>query len=199
MEFQGLYKIPAAPDAVWQALHDPAVLHASIPGCEEVNKLSDDTFRARTTLKIGPLKARFDGKVTLIEHAPPPGARHACTLKGEGQGGAAGFARGEAEVHLAEDGDGTTLSYRAQATVGGRLAQMGQRLLDATAKSMADEFFAKFAKLMGASHDEASVPASHTDHPLPKMGNEDGLAPQIWLAGLIGIVIILLIVFGIAL
>jgi carbon monoxide dehydrogenase subunit G len=199
MEFQGLYKIPAAPDAVWEALHDPQVLHTSIPGSEEVRKISENAFQTRATVKIGPIKARFEGKVTLIEHTPPAGTKHACTLKGEGQGGAAGFARGQAEVHLAPDGDGTVLSYRAQATVGGRLAQMGQRMLDATAKSMADEFFAKFARQLGAHHDDASVPASHTDHPLPRRPDEDGLAPQIWLVGLVGIVIILLVVFGIVL
>ena len=199
MEFHGTYRVPAAPDTVWQALHDPQILNAAIPGSEGVDKLSDNTFQARATMKIGPLKARFEGKVTLIEHAPPPGAKHACTLKGEGQGGAAGFARGEAEVQLAPDGDGTTISYRAQATIGGRLAQIGQRLLDATAKSMADEFFAKFATLMGSTHEETSVPDSHTDHPLPKGRGEDGLAPQIWLVGLVGVVIILLIVFGIVL
>src|SRR5262249_53009673 len=132
-------------------------------------------------------------------HTPPEGVRHAVTLKGEGKGGPAGFASGQAEVHLAADGDGTALSYRAQATVGGRLAQMGQRLLDATAKSMADDFFSRFAKLMGSTHDEASVPASHSDRPLPKVRNEEGLAPQIWLVGLVGIVVILLVVFGIVL
>ncbi len=199
MEFQGLYKISAAPDAVWAALHDPAILQSSIPGCEEVKKVSDETFQAKTTVKVGPIRARFDGKVTLVEHAPPPGAVHACTIKGEGQGGAAGFARGEAEVQLAQDGDGTALSYKAQATVGGRLAQIGQRLIDATAKSMADEFFSKFAKEMGSTHDQSSVPTSHTDRPLPKAARQEGLAPQIWLVGLVGIVIILLIVFGIAL
>jgi len=197
MEFQGLYSIPAVPDAVWQALHDPHVLSAAIPGCEAVTKLSDNSFQARTMLKIGPLNARFDGKVTIVERAPPPGAKHACTLKGEGQGGPAGFARGEAEVQLAPDGTGTMLSYKAQAAVGGRLAQVGQRLLDAAAKSLADEFFAKLAKLMVP--EQTSVPMSHTDHALPAAANEDGLAPQIWLAGLIGIVIILLIVFGIVL
>jgi uncharacterized protein len=200
MEFQGLYKVPAPPDEVWAALHDAQILHSSIPGSEEVRKISENAFQTRSTVKIGPLRARFEGKVTLIEHTPPPGAKHACTLKGEGQGGAAGFARGEAEVHLTPDGDGTILAYKAQATIGGRLAQMGQRLLDATAKSMADEFFAKFAKLLGHQHEETSVPASHTDHPLPKAPSEDGgLAPQVWLVGLVGIVIILLIVFGIVL
>lgn len=198
MEFQGLYTVPAAPDAVWAALHDPEVLRRSIPGCEDVTKTGDESFSARTTIKIGPIKARFDGKVALVEHTPPPGVVHACTLKGEGQGGPAGFARGEAEVHLARDGEGTAISYKAQATIGGRLAQIGQRLLDATAKSMADEFFSKFATEMGSTHAETSVPASRTDAALPR-AREDGLAPQIWLVGLVGIVVILLIVFSIAL
>ena len=199
MEFQGLYKVPAPPDAVWAALHDPEILQRSIPGCEQLQKIGDDTFQAKTTIKVGPIKASFAGKVTLVEHAPPVGVVHAGSLKGEGQGGAAGFARGEADVQLARDGDGTALSYKAQATVGGRLAQIGQRLLDATAKSMADEFFSRFATEMGSTHAaETSVPASHTDQPLPKP-REEGLAPQIWLAGLVAIVVILLIVFGIAL
>ncbi len=199
MEFQGLYKVPAPPDAVWAALHDAAILQRSIPGCEELKKLGDDSFQAKTTVKVGPIKARFDGKVTLVEHAPPAGVRHAATLKGEGQGGAAGFARGEAEVHLTPDGDGTQLSYKAQATIGGRLAQIGQRLLDATAKSMADEFFSKFATEMGSTHaTETSVPASQTGKAMPKQ-REDGLAPQIWLVGLVAIVVILLVVFSIAL
>jgi carbon monoxide dehydrogenase subunit G len=198
MQFQGLYRIPAAPDAVWAALHDPEMLHASIPGSEEVKRIAENAFQARVTVKLGPIKARFDGKVTLEDHAPPPEAKHACTLKGEGQGGAAGFARGEAEVVLSADGDGTSLAYTAHATIGGRLAQMGQRMLDATAKAMADEFFANFAKRLGA-HEEASVPASHTDHPLAKPAPQEGLAPQIWLVGLVGIVIILLVVFGIVL
>ena len=199
MEFQGVYKIPAPPDAVWQALHDADILNAAIPGSEEVKKLSDTSFHTRTMVKLGPLRAKFDGNVTLIPHAPPAGVARAVTLKGEGKGGAAGFASGHAEVHLTPDGKGTTLSYRANATVGGRLAQMGQRLLDATAKSMADEFFDKFAKLMGSAHDEASVPAAHSEQPLPKPTREEGLAPQIWLVGLVGVVIILLIVFGIVL
>jgi carbon monoxide dehydrogenase subunit G len=180
------------------------MLHASIPGSEEVKKVSANAFQARVTVKVGPIKARFDGKVSLVDHVPPAGAAHACTLKGEGQGGAAGFARGEAEVVLTPDGEGTALAYKAQATIGGRLAQMGQRMLDATAKAMADEFFANFAKRLGAremhaTHDEASVPASHTDHPLAKPASQEGLAPQIWLVGLVGVVIILLVVFGVVL
>ena len=128
----------------------------------------------------------------------PPAAAHACTLKGEGQGGAAGFASGQAEVQLAPDGAGTALSYRAQATIGGRLAQMGQRLLDATAKSMADEFFANFAKQLAGARRNIGARVAHRSR-AAQSATTRASAPQIWLVGLIGIVIILLIVFGIAL
>jgi|SRR5215471_16205296 len=196
MEFKGRYSIPAEPEAVWSALHDEAVLSKSIPGGESVEKVSANEFKARATLKIGPVKAKFEGHVKLTTHAPMAGFSHALTLKGEGQGGPAGFARGEAEVRLGPEGSGTLLMYDAKAVVGGRLAQIGQRLIDAAAKSIADEFFAKFTAVM---HERTAVtprPAPATEKPAPA---EEGLGPQIWVVGLIGIVIILLIVFSIVL
>jgi hypothetical protein len=193
MDFKGKYRIPAPPAAVWSALHDPEMLAASIPGCEAVEKLSPTEFKARATVKIGPVKARFEGKVELRELEPPAGIAHAMMLKGEGQGGAAGFARGESQVNISAEGEGSLLEYDAKAIVGGRLAQVGQRLIDGAAKMLADEFFAKFAALMQPSAAPAriSVPAPHAA--------EEGLAPQIWVAGLIGIIVILLIVFSIVL
>jgi len=196
MEFTGRYSIPGTPDAVWTALHDPLVLQEAIPGCEAVEKLSDTSFKARAAVKIGPVNARFEGRVELTPHAPETGYSHALTLKGEGQGGPAGFARGESEVRLSRDGNGTILQYDAKATVGGRLAQVGQRLIDAAAKSIADEFFAKFVSVM----QQRAVPAAAADVQAAAVAApEEGLAPQIWVVGLIGIVVILLIVFSIVL
>jgi carbon monoxide dehydrogenase subunit G len=134
MDFKGQYRIPATPDAVWVALHNPEVLAAAIPGCEKVEKLSETEFKAKAVIKIGPVKAAFEGRVTLVPAPAPEGFTHAVMLKGEGQGGPAGFARGESQVRLARDGDGTVLDYDAKAAVGGRLAQIGQRLIDGTAK-----------------------------------------------------------------
>ena len=150
MEFKGKYSVPASPDEVWDALHDPGILAAAIPGCEAVEKISATEFKARAVVKIGPLKARFEGKVHLQELAPQAGVARSMILKGEGQGGAAGFARGQSEVRLSPDGQGTVLEYSANVTVGGRLAQVGQRLIDGAAKMLADEFFAKFTAQMQA-------------------------------------------------
>ena len=206
MNLTGQYRIPAPPEAVWIALHDPNVLSSSIPGCEAIEKLSETSFKAKVLVKIGPVRARFEGKVELSPHPSVDGAPYAATLTGEGQGGAAGFAKGSSEVVLLSDGDGTELRYDAKATVGGRLAQIGQRLIDSAAKSLADEFFAKFVALMQPVtpvHTEASGAALHTHHAnAASLGQtdpsrEEGLAPEIWVAGLIGIIIILLIVFSI--
>jgi carbon monoxide dehydrogenase subunit G len=194
MDFKGKYSIPASPERVWTALHEPEILAAAIPGCEGVERVSETDYRARTTIKIGPVKARFEGRVQLQELPPAAGVSHALLLKGEGQGGAAGFARGESEVRISPEGTGTVLEYVAKATIGGRLAQVGQRLIDGAAKSLADEFFAKFATLMQA---EASAAAAKPSAPTQK--SEEGLTPQIWVAGLIGTIIILLIVFSIVL
>ena len=198
MEFKGKYAILASPDAVWNALHDPKVLAAAIPGCEAVEKISATDFKARAAIKIGPVKARFEGKVQLQEIPPPEGAVRALILKGEGLGGAAGFARGESQVRLCADGAGTVLEYDAKATIGGRLAQVGQRLIDGAAKSLADEFFEKFAALMQAQ----AAPLAPEPSPQVRtmsVQKEEGLAPQVWVAGLIGVIIILLIVFSIVL
>jgi carbon monoxide dehydrogenase subunit G len=199
MEFKGKYSIPARPAAVWSALHEAEILAAAIPGCEAVEKLSPTEFKARAVVKIGPVKARFDGKVELRELEPSPGVAYAMMLKGEGQGGAAGFARGESQVLISAEGEGSLLEYDAKAIVGGRLAQVGQRLIDGVAKALADEFFAKFAALMQPHPPPPPVPSAPA--PLAAHGKprEEGLASQIWVAGLIGIIVILLIVFSIVL
>ncbi len=198
MDFKGRYSIPAPPDAVFAALHDPNMLAASIPGAESVEQVSDQEFKARAVVKIGPVKASFAGKVTLSPQAPPAGFTHAVKLVGDGQGGPAGFARGEAEVLLAPENGGTVLAYDAKAVVGGRLAQVGQRLIDGVAKSMADEFFAKFAEAVRAKSEPVAPAPARQAAPAPGRADE-GLSPQIWVVGLIGIIIILLIVFSIVL
>jgi carbon monoxide dehydrogenase subunit G len=194
MEFQGRYSIAARPQAVREALHNQSVLARSIPGCEVVRKLFDTEFKAKAMVKISPVKARFEGQVQLAPRAPEPGYTHALTLKGEGQGGAAGFARGESDVRLAPDGQGRTiLEYAARAIVGGRIAQVGQRLIDGAAKSLADEFFAKFTAAMSAEHlQDAPAPASS-----PVSAAEEGLSPHVWVVALIGIGIALLIAFSV--
>ena len=145
MDMSGEYKIAAPRERVWAALNDPEVLRKAIPGCEELNKLSDTELEATAKAKIGPVSARFKGKVVLSNLNPPAGY----TLTGEGSGGAAGFAKGEAVVTLVEDGDTTILRYTVKATIGGKLAQLGQRLVDGAAKKMADEFFDAFSELAG--------------------------------------------------
>ncbi|MEL0016534.1 MAG: carbon monoxide dehydrogenase subunit G, partial [Rhodospirillales bacterium] len=144
MEMQGEAQIPAPKQVVWDALNNPTVLRESIPGCEELNQDSDDSFTAKVKAKVGPVSARFSGKVHLSDIDPPNGYR----IHGEGSGGAAGFAKGGATVSLEDDGaGGTVLKYSVDASVGGKLAQIGSRLIDGAARKLADEFFEKFAKL----------------------------------------------------
>ena len=155
MDMTGERRIPAPRQKVWEGLNDAEVLRASIPGCETLEKLSDDEMRATASVKIGPIGARFTGKVHLTDIDPPNGYR----IAGEGQGGVAGFAKGGADVRLAEDGDGTVLSYAVHAQVGGKMAQLGARLIDATARQMADAFFNRFAALVGAPAEAVAAAA----------------------------------------
>ncbi|MBP2290483.1 SRPBCC family protein [Azospirillum rugosum] len=146
MDMSGSQRIAAPREAVWKALNDPEILRQCIPGCEEVQKVSDTEFTAKVVAKVGPVSAKFAGKVTLSDLDPPNGY----TITGEGSGGAAGFGKGGATVTLAPDGDATLLSYTAKAQVGGKLAQIGSRLVDATARKMADDFFTRFTAVVGA-------------------------------------------------
>ncbi len=148
MDMNGERRIPAPRARVWDALNDPEVLKASIPGCESLTKLSNDELQATAAIKIGPIAARFTGKVKLSDLDPPK----AYTISGEGQGGVAGFAKGGAKVNLdEEDSTATLLRYAVQAQVGGKIAQLGARLIDATAKQMADAFFDRFTAQVTAS------------------------------------------------
>ena len=144
MEMHGERRIPAPRQEVWARLNDPDTLKECIPGCQSVEKVSDTEFTAKVRAKVGPVSANFAGKVTLTDLEPP--TRY--TITGEGTGGVAGFAKGSATVELAEDGDETVMRYGAQGQVGGKLAQIGSRLIDATARKMADEFFSKFVAVM---------------------------------------------------
>lgn len=203
MEFTGRYVIPAPALKVWDALNDPAVLKVCVPGCQSLTRTDDDRLDAVAILRIGPVKATFKAIIRQSELDPP----RRCILKGEGQGGVAGFARGEAEVSLADDGDATALSYVARASIGGKLAQVGQRLIDSAARQIADDFFARFAAQLAAVPPVAQVEGvAAVTAPPPvetpasrRAESRGGLGPEIWVAGLIGVIVILLVLFRVAL
>lgn len=146
-------RIAAPREAVFAALNDADVLRRAIPGCEELEKVSDTELSAVVRAKVGPVRARFRGDVTLSDLNPP----ESYTLKGQGKGGAAGFARGEASVRLTEDGDGTLLHYDVNASVGGKLAQLGSRLVNNSARALAGEFFENFRKIVSGEDEDADA------------------------------------------
>jgi len=193
MDFTGRYSIPAPPETVWQALNDAEILKRCVPGCEELEKTSDTDFRAVATLKIGPMKASFRAKIALSDLAPP----RRCKITGEGQGGVAGFAKGHAEVELAPEGAGTLLSYTAHASVGGKLAQIGQRLIDSAAKQLADDFFARFSAALAPKTELAPDPQTEIPTAVADDVTEGrGTAPEIWILSIIGVVAILLVLLA---
>lgn len=142
MEMNGEQRIPASREVVWAALNDPDILKACIPGCQELVKSSETNMTAVAVIKVGPVSAKFQGAVTLSDFDPPNGYR----ITGEGQGGVAGFAKGSAVVRLEEKDGDTLLCYQVSADIGGKLAQLGGRLIDATARKMSDAFFKKFSE-----------------------------------------------------
>jgi carbon monoxide dehydrogenase subunit G len=170
MEMTGERLIPASRDAVWAALNDPAVLQASLPGCESMEKTSDTDLVAKLALKIGPMAARISAKVKL-ENVNAP---ESYTISGEGNAGAMGFAKGGADVALLSKGAAETLlSYSFKAQVGGKMAQLGGRLIDATAKQMADQFFDRFAAALTPAPVTLAEPGaavSINPQPLPPAG-----------------------------
>ena len=179
MEMTGEYRIPAPIETVWEALNNPEILARAVPGCEKIDKLSDTEMTATVSAKVGPVKAKFKGTVTLSDIDAPNGY----TLTGEGKGGVAGFAKGTARVSLVADGDVTILSYEVEAKVGGKLAQIGSRLIDSTAKKLAGEFFGTFSEIVGAERLGEVAPAA------AETTSEPGLLqkPTTWIA--IGVVI----------
>ncbi len=166
MDMTGERRIEAPRQTVWQALNDPAVLKASIPGCESLEKLSDTDMKATAAVKIGPISARFSGAVHLTDLDPPK----AYSIGGEGQGGVAGFAKGGAKVRLEEEGASTLLQYEVHAQVGGKIAQLGARLIDATAKQMADAFFDRFSAQLGPPSRPSTPP---TEQVFPSAPSEE--------------------------
>jgi len=195
MEMSGEYRIAAPRETVWRALNDPEILQRSIPGCESIEKQSDTDMTAKATIQVGPVKARFSGKVKLLNLDPPNGY----TISGEGQGGVAGFAKGGADVALSDDGaGGTILKYTAKATVGGKLAQLGARLIDATAAKMAGEFFSRFAAAVAPPAPEMPAAASAAEVPAPSVPPAPAVAPRpalpswMWVSGLVVIAAVVL-------
>jgi carbon monoxide dehydrogenase subunit G len=180
MEMTGERLVPLPQQRVWEGLNDAAVLKACIPGCESIERVSDSEYRVALTAAVGPVKAKFNGKLLLADVNPPSSYR----LSFEGSGGAAGFGKGGASVKLSPDGPATRLGYTVNAQVGGKLAQVGSRLIDGVAKKMADEFFERFnATLVGAA------PAGRTDAVMTA-------ARGPWLAGTYAFVISGLIAFA---
>ena len=206
MEMTGEFRIPAPRQRVWQALNDPEILKQSIPGCQALDKLSDTEFAGRVLATVGPVRATFSGKVTLSDLDPP----QSYTITGEGSGGVAGFAKGSAKVRLGEDGDGTVLSYAVQAQVGGKLAQIGSRLIDGVARKMAGDFFGRFAVIVAseqpapaAAGPGETAPAAETEPTVresppavPPPGRTNiRLPPALWVTGLAAIIILMLYLF----
>lgn len=153
MKMTGSQRIAAPKQRVWQALNDPEILRRAIPGCQSLEKESDERFRAAVLIKIGPMDARFAGAVTLTDLNPP----NACKIVGEGQAGPAGFAKGHANVTLTEEAGATVVAYDVDAQVGGRLAQLGGPIIDATAKQIAGAFFKRFGDIVAPPPEAASV------------------------------------------
>lgn len=178
MEMTGEQLIPAAQAEVWRGLNDPEVLKACISGCESIERLSDTEYAVVTTAAIGPVKAKFRGKLLLADLAPP----NSYSLFFDGQGGAAGFGKGSAQVSLATEGAGTRLSYAVKAQVGGKLAQLGSRLIDGVAKKLADDFFNAFNQKMAGPAPAAAELALET---------APGAAPLWWVVAIIAAMFLL--------
>ena len=199
MEMTGEFRIPAPRQRVWEGLNDPEVLKQCIPGCQALEKVSDTEFNGRVIASVGPVRATFGGKVTLSDLDPP----QSYTISGEGSGGVAGFAKGGAKVNLAEDGAATILSYAVQAQVGGKLAQVGSRLIDGVARKMANDFFGHFAAVMApeqpapaaAAAEPEAVEVEPSPSAPPPQPVSARLPPAVWVTGLAVIIILLLYFF----
>lgn len=198
MDMTGQQRVEAPREKVWHALNDPDVLRQCIPGAETVEKLSDTEFKATVTVKVGPVKARFQGNVTLTDVDPPNGY----TITGEGKGGAAGFGKGSADVKLSDDGGATVLDYQVNANVGGKLAQLGSRLIDSTAKKMADDFFTRFNDLVSerpaaeAPAEAAPSPAEAATAAVTAARRPTWRNPILWVAIAVVVILVVLLLGG---
>ena len=173
MEMNGEKLISASKREVWDALNDPDQLLKAIPGAQTVEKTDEENLIATVKTKIGPISAKFSGKIKLSDINPP----NSYTLTGEGSGGAAGFAKGSAKVSLEDHDNGTILKYSVSASVGGKLAQIGQRLIDTAANKLADQFFGKFNEIL--SNDVKTLPKQEV------VSDDSGLSPIVWVSSLV--------------
>lgn len=186
MEMNGEQRIPLPQQRVWEALNDPETLRACIPGCESIEKVSDTEYKVAIVAAVGPVKAKFSGKLTLADLNPP----NSYSLAFEGSGGAAGFGKGGAQVALASEGTDTLLSYKVNATVGGKLAQIGSRLIDGVARKMSDDFFARFNDIVVAA---APAAPAETAQATLAPSTKSGMPAYAWVIG--GIVVLLALVY----
>ena len=186
MELKQERQLPLPREKVWAALNDPDVLQACIPGCESFDRTDDNTYDATVKAKVGPVSARFKGRVTLEDLQPP----ESYSMSFQGQGGQAGFVKGSASVHLTEADGGCTLAYTAKATLGGKLAQLGSRLIDGAARKTADEFFDNFVEHMGGSGEAAAAADGGSDTTATSASGERSIWP--WVAAGAGVVLVLL-------
>lgn len=191
MRMSGEKRISAPREAVWSALNDTDVLRRSLPGCETIERISDNDLVADVTAVVGPVKAKFKGKIRLSEIDPPNG----CRISGEGHGGSAGFANGAATVALVSDGDGTVVKYDVEATVGGKLAGIGSRLVDAAARKTADDFFAEFSRIVAPDRLSDAAP-DLAPAMAPSAAAHQGVSPLVWIPTLIVTVAFLTLLFA---
>lgn len=205
MDMSGEYRIAAPRRVVWQALHDPVVLKQCIDGCEALERISDTEMAGTMLARVGPVKARFEGTMTLSDAVPP----ERYTVSGEAKGGGAGFAKGRATITLLEESGETLLKYDLHANVGGKLAQLGSRLIAGTAQKIADEFFNRFSRLIapGAAGPERLSEEVAPTETLPPPEREalpptveperrTGLSQAVWIGGIILLVVLLLYSFS---
>jgi carbon monoxide dehydrogenase subunit G len=171
MEMTGEQLIPASVKATWDALNDPEMLKACVPGCESIDKTADNEYQVLMTARVGPVSAKFKGKLVLSDLNPP----HSYSIAFEGQGGVAGFGKGGAQVSLAAEEAGTKLSYSVKASVGGKIAQIGSRLVDMAAKKLAEDFFQAFNDKVAALHGAPAHEEAHEEHHAEPLGRDPDL------------------------
>ena len=184
MDMQGSRQLAVSQQGVWDALNDPAVLKQCIPGCEKVEATGENQYAIGVAVKIGPVSAKFAGKIRLSDIVAP----QSYTIGFEGQGGAAGFGKGEAKVELLPKDGGTELNYTVHASVGGKIAQLGQRLIDGAAKGMSEDFFQRFEDYLRVQHPEAfaaqDAASAESAAPAPQpAGRSGGIPAWAWALG----------------